>query len=424
MTEERRLAAIMFSDVCGFSRIMGADEQRALSIIEMALSSIEQGASVYGGRMIKKMGDGALCEFPSAVNAVRAALAVQKAVSEHNATAPADEQFQMRIGIHVGDVVVSGGDILGDGVNVASRIEPLAEPGGICISRDVFDLVKNKVLIETVNLGPHDLKNISRQVDIYKVLLDAVASLPPTATPPVPHNGSVRRRRRRIAGFVILTILLLAGIGILKRKAGQNRAARMFESVTAADRTSLDSGNPQAAMKALDTFPARFAGTEWQTRIDEMKERIRQRMAREDIASRQEAFFKAIEANNREAALALIDPEILRTVDGSAIWLRARMAAGILKHSDQSHETDPYRITSVTLDETGIRAHVNLEVRRRKLGQEEPVWEPVPPLEWRLLNDSWYLHPSAKRPGDDTGPGINRNPSQPRRLRDKSSMGR
>jgi len=185
VTEERRLAAIMFCDVCGFSRIMGENETRALAVIGMATSCIESAVGMFGGRVIKKLGDGSLCEFPSAVNAVRCAIEVQRAVAEHDRTAEPGQQFQMRIGIHVGDVVVADGDILGDGVNVASRIQPLAEPGGICISRDVFDLVKSRVSIETVNLGPHDLKNISRQIDIYKVLIDAVegASAQTSASP-------------------------------------------------------------------------------------------------------------------------------------------------------------------------------------------------------------------------------------------------
>jgi class 3 adenylate cyclase len=154
MNEERRLAAIMFSDICNFSRIMENNEKRALEIVELAFSCISQAVEQYNGRIIKKIGDGVLCEFSSAVNAVKAAIEVQKAIADYNRNVTQDEQFQLRIGIHVGDVVVAdGGDIFGDGVNIASRIEPMAEPGGICISRDVFDMVRNKVSIETVSLG-------------------------------------------------------------------------------------------------------------------------------------------------------------------------------------------------------------------------------------------------------------------------------
>ena len=129
MPEERRLAAIMFSDICSFSKIMGQNEERAIAFTSMHKDCIQSGTEIHGGRIIKEMGDGMLVEFGSAVNAVRCAIAVQKAVSKYNNTSVPEEQFHLRMGIHVGDVVVAGDDILGDGVNVASRIEPLAEPG-------------------------------------------------------------------------------------------------------------------------------------------------------------------------------------------------------------------------------------------------------------------------------------------------------
>ena len=138
--QQRRLAAIMFSDICGYSRIMGADEEQALELVEKHNGIIQSGADQHGGTIIKKLGDGVLVEFSSAVNAVRCAIEVQRTIGERNASSTEKGRFQVRIGIHLGDVVVSEGDILGDGVNVASassqstlQSEPSVSPGNGCL---------------------------------------------------------------------------------------------------------------------------------------------------------------------------------------------------------------------------------------------------------------------------------------------------
>lgn len=159
---DRRLAAIMFSDICHFSKIMGRDEKLAVSFTKDHRNMVKGFATPLGGRILKEIGDGLLTEFPSVVNAVKCAISIQK---------KAQGEMALRIGIHLGDVVASGNDILGDSVNIASRIEPLAEPGGICISQDVLDHVHNKMDINTESMGFRDLKNISRRICIHKVVV-------------------------------------------------------------------------------------------------------------------------------------------------------------------------------------------------------------------------------------------------------------
>ena len=172
MPIERKLAAIMFTDIVGFTKIMGDDETTALSILENQQSLINPIVKDRKGTIIKKMGDGLLIEFPSTVEAVECATQMQDSIKSYNKSA-SNLEFHIRIGIHLGDIVILGDDILGDGVNIASRIEPLAEPGGICISQTVYDQIKNKVEIETVDLGEKELKNIKDKVNIYKVLVEA-----------------------------------------------------------------------------------------------------------------------------------------------------------------------------------------------------------------------------------------------------------
>ena len=145
VTEERRLAAIVFCDICDFTSIIREDEARAQAIAAMAGSCMQQVADGYGGQIIRHLGDGMLVEFSSATSALQSSIDVQKAVSKHNSEVESHEQFQLRIEVFAGDVVVSNGDVLCDGISVASRIEPLAAPGGIRISRGVLDIIHNRI---------------------------------------------------------------------------------------------------------------------------------------------------------------------------------------------------------------------------------------------------------------------------------------
>ena len=167
-TFERKLVAIMFTDIVGFTKIMGDDETTALSILENQQSLINPKVQEHKGTIIKKMGDGLLIEFPSTVEAVECATQMQDSIKSYN-TSGSNIEFHIRIGIHLGDIVILGDDILGDGVNIASRIEPLASPDGICITDAVYQSVKSKLKLDAKRIDDVDLKHIDDKYTIYKL---------------------------------------------------------------------------------------------------------------------------------------------------------------------------------------------------------------------------------------------------------------
>jgi len=167
----RRLAAIMFTDVVGYSTMASEDERRGLQLLSEHRDLLHSVFPEYGGRVVKTLGDGFLVEFASAVQAVDCAVAAQKKMALQNAGRRPDERIMIRIGVHVGDVVSDGGDVLGDAVNVAARVQPLAEPGGVCITRQVVDQIERKVGYKLVKVGTRELKNIRYPVEIYRVLM-------------------------------------------------------------------------------------------------------------------------------------------------------------------------------------------------------------------------------------------------------------
>ncbi len=175
MSEEgvkRRLTTILAADVVGYSRLMAADEARTLVALKAHRKElIEPKAAQYHGRTIKLMGDGALMEFASVVDAVAFSVEVQAAMRERNVKVPEDRRIVYRIGINIGDIIVEDEDIYGDGVNIAARLEGLADPGGICIARNVFNQVKNKLDFNFRDMGEQELKNIPDTVRAYRIVL-------------------------------------------------------------------------------------------------------------------------------------------------------------------------------------------------------------------------------------------------------------
>ena len=166
---ERRLAAIMSADVVGYSRLIRADEEGTIAALKaLRADLIDPKLGEHNGRIVKLMGDGMLAEFPSVVDAVRAAVETQAAVAAHNADLPKDKRIEFRVGINLGDVVIDGDDIQGDGVNVAARLEGLAEPGGICVSGMVYEGVRDRIDIPFEDLGERKVKNIDRPVRVWQ----------------------------------------------------------------------------------------------------------------------------------------------------------------------------------------------------------------------------------------------------------------
>ena len=185
MGETRKIAAILISDVVGYSRLAGADEDRALARLRAIRSDlIDPIIAVHHGRVVKRTGDGAIVEFRSVVDAVRLAIEVQHGMIERNAGVPAERRIEFRIGIHLGDVVEeSDGDLMGDGVNIAARLEGICEPGAICVSEDAYRQVKGRLDLAVSDLGPTQLKNIAEPIRVYSLDISAPAPAKPAPAP-------------------------------------------------------------------------------------------------------------------------------------------------------------------------------------------------------------------------------------------------
>jgi adenylate cyclase len=190
MPETRKLAAILAADVAGYSKLAAADEERTLARLRALRSDlIDPTIALNHGRVVKRTGDGVLIEFRSVVDAVRCAIEMQNGMVERNAGLPSERRIEFRVGIHLGDVVEeSDGDLMGDGVNIAARLEAVAEPGGICLSEDAYRQVRDRVKEGFTDLGEKDLKNIARRVRAYAVILDRKSTqsepIGPTLAPP------------------------------------------------------------------------------------------------------------------------------------------------------------------------------------------------------------------------------------------------
>jgi len=196
--DQSRLAAIMFTDMVGYTALGQKDESLSLALVDEQRKLIRPILARHEGREVKTIGDAFLVEFPNAVESVRCAYDIQRAVREFNLSLASDKRIHLRIGIHVGEVVESQGDISGDAVNVASRIEPLAEDGGVCLTHRVFDLVHNKLDLQLSSLGSKSLKNVAEPMEVYKVVMPWSGE---TSTEP----AQLDRRRLAVLPFVSLS---------------------------------------------------------------------------------------------------------------------------------------------------------------------------------------------------------------------------
>jgi class 3 adenylate cyclase len=191
MPETRKLAAILAADVVGYSRLMGEDEAGTARAVSQRREAAVPIVASKGGRVVKTTGDGLLLEFPSVVAAVECAIAIQKLMAERNAETPEAKRILYRIGVNLGDVLVEGEDILGDGVNIAARLEGLCDPGGVFISSGAYEHVRGRVHAHFIDLGEKDLKNIARPVRVYAIKPSARGGRP---APPPPRRTSRSRR--------------------------------------------------------------------------------------------------------------------------------------------------------------------------------------------------------------------------------------
>ena len=214
MTEQhpdRRLAAILAMDVAGYSRLMGAHEVETLRTLKgHRRGLIDPAITAYRGRTVKTTGDGIVIEFASVVDAVSCAVAIQRGMAGQNASVPAVNRIEFRAGINIGDIIVEGKDIYGDGVNVAARLEALAEPGGLCVSKTVRDQVRDKLLLRFDDRGEQQLKNIARPVRVFSLAAGTIANLPESVI-----AGRGTRRRRPLPLTAAAGTLALGLMGML-----------------------------------------------------------------------------------------------------------------------------------------------------------------------------------------------------------------
>ena len=210
MSETRKLAAILVADVVGYSRLAGADEDRTLARLRALRSDlIDPTIAAHHGRIVKRTGDGSIIEFRSVVDAVRCAIEMQNAMIERNAGVPEDRRIEFRIGIHLGDVVEeSDGDLMGDGVNIAARLEGIAAPGAICLSEDAYRQVSGRLDMEVTDLGPTQLKNIARPIRAYSLQVGVPAQAKP-AEPVTPAAPTPQKRRFGLAPLAAALAALL-----------------------------------------------------------------------------------------------------------------------------------------------------------------------------------------------------------------------
>ena len=206
LTEEpvkRRLTTILVADVVGYSRLMHTNEEATLKQLEASRELLAQLVKQHEGRIFNTGGDSVLAEFDSAVEAVRCAALFQKENSKFNTGIDSDDAIKFRIGINIGDVMIRDGDLFGDGVNIAARLEGLGEPDGICISANVFEQIKNKVPFEFENMGPQEVKNIAEPVNAYRMTS--------TGSGIAAGVNQTAAKSRRLTLLIALVALLIAG---------------------------------------------------------------------------------------------------------------------------------------------------------------------------------------------------------------------
>jgi adenylate cyclase len=210
MSETRKLAAILVSDVVGYSRLAGADEDRILARLRTLRSDlIDPTIAVHHGRVVKRTGDGAIIEFRSVVDAVRCAIEVQSGLAERNAGLPPDKRIEYRVGIHLGDVVEEeDGDLMGDGINIAARLEGVAKPGAICLSEQAYWQVKGRLDLKVTDLGATQLKNIAEPVHVYSLEVGQ-----PTSSGALGSQARSLDSKPRLLAALAALLLLVAASG-------------------------------------------------------------------------------------------------------------------------------------------------------------------------------------------------------------------
>jgi class 3 adenylate cyclase len=316
---ERRLATIMVADVLGYSRMMGEAEERTIEILRGHRQVFDQLLAQHRGRVFNTAGDAILAEFPSAVEAVRCATEIQTALRTRNDHLPPEQRMLFRIGINLGDIIVQGSDLLGDGVNVAARIQTVAEPGGVCVSGSVYDQIQNKLSLQFRQLGEKSFKNISQPVRTFSIVDGEAGS----------HPSAWRRRawKNALAGVAAVVALAAVGAGYWQYRqheagmAEEARAAdvkRQAERERAAAEATSREAALQAELKASRDALAQAEASKRKAELDRASAESAQREAKlqADLKLAKDAQQRA-EANEKRADEAR-EAAALKTAQGNA----------------------------------------------------------------------------------------------------------
>jgi class 3 adenylate cyclase len=323
---KRKLAAILSADVAGYSRLMGADEEGTLRLLAAHRAIVDSIIGLHDGRVVNTAGDSVLAEFTSPVEAVRAASEIQDALRTRNESLPEGSRMVFRIGVHLGDVMIKGDDLLGDGVNVAARLQAMAEPGGICISGSIFDQIEGKLSLHFQDIGEQTLKNIARPVRALVLR----GSVPAVAPSPAPAARRRPRRGLRVA-LVAAALVALGGgayVGGIVPGAGSSDARREAAAWEAVRNTA-----DLAALEGyLAVHPDGAHSGEVRVRIAGLLASARQTAEAE--RARAEADLARLKAGQAEAARVKAEAEAAR-VKAEAEAAKARAEAERTKAEEE-----------------------------------------------------------------------------------------
>lgn len=293
---ERHLATIMMADVVGYSRMMGENEERTVRMLRGHRAVFDALLKAHRGRIFNTAGDAILAEFPSAVEAVRCATEIQSALRTRNEHFPEDQRMWFRIGINLGDVISQGSDLLGDGVNVAARIQTVAEPGGVCISGSVYDQIQNKLTLQFKMMGERSFKNIAQPIRTFSISESESGSMPTSVPLPPPKKGSKAALIIALAGGLFL--LAAAGTGYwLDQRGEQNRRVEETRQAVVLEQ--------EAAQELRQTLALERQATEAQRRLAEEEAALaaREREKAEEAQRQAREVQLAAEAARRQARL-------------------------------------------------------------------------------------------------------------------------
>jgi TolB-like protein/class 3 adenylate cyclase/Tfp pilus assembly protein PilF len=373
--EQRKLAAIMFTDMVGYSALSQRDDKLALELLEEHRRLLREIFPRFNGTEIKTIGDAFLVEFGSALEAAQCAIEIQRALAKRNADAPAERQIEIRIGIHIGDVVHRGGDVYGDGVNIASSIEQLANAGGICVSMDVERQIRNALEARFEKLAPTELKNISVPMDLFRIVL-------PWERPGTPvakiQTQSKSTSRKFLPAAIAIVLLLIIGIGWWWTAQSRRNSSGSTANNASAPRQSEAATIPQKSIAVLP-FENLSSDKENSYFADGIQDEILTRLSKiadlKVISRTSTQHYKSAPENLSEIGRQLGVAHVLEgSVQKSGDAVRVNVQ--LIKAANDSHlwaDTFDRKLTDIFSVESEVAKAIADQLRAKLTGQEEQV---------------------------------------------------